>query len=140
MTTPTVIDLFAGCGGMTVGFADEGFEPILAVEWDKFAAATYAANFGEDHVRAGDIADVKNREIPSADLIIGGPPCQGYSNLGLKALSDPRNQLWREYVRFVHQAKPLVFVIENVDRFMASPEFQMLLAETDHGSLRGYTL
>lgn len=49
---------------MTVGFTQEGFDPILAVEWDRYAAATYAANFGEDHVRAGDIADVRNDEIP----------------------------------------------------------------------------
>lgn len=137
---PTLIDLFAGCGGMTVGFAEEGFTPTLAVEWDIHAAATYAANFGEDHTIAGDIADVQDREIPRADVIIGGPPCQGFSNLGLKSLQDPRNQLWREYVRFVHAAQPEVFVIENVDRFRASPEFKMLLAEADHGSLQDYTL
>jgi DNA (cytosine-5)-methyltransferase 1 len=140
MTAPTVIDLFAGSGGLTVGFHEEGFRPILAVEWERHAAATYAANFGEEHVIPGDIANVEDSEIPRADLIIGGPPCQGFSNLGLKRLDDPRNQLWREYVRFVHKARPSVFVIENVDRFMASPEFQMLLAETDHGALSDYTL
>ena len=140
MERPTVIDLFAGCGGMTVGFADEGFKPILAVEWDKFAAATYAANFGEEHVLAGDIADVRDADIPEADVIVGGPPCQGFSNLGLRRLNDPRNQLWREYMRFITRAKPKVFVIENVDRFMASPEFQMLLAETNGGVLQDYTL
>ena len=140
MTNPSMIDLFAGCGGMTVGFSDEGFEPVLAVEWDKFAAATYAANFGEDHVRAGDIAEVKNSEIPRVDLVIGGPPCQGFSNLGLKRLDDPRNQLWREYMRFIAKAKPKVFVVENVDRFSKSPEFQMLLAETEQGVLKGYQI
>jgi DNA (cytosine-5)-methyltransferase 1 len=140
MTSPTVIDLFAGCGGMTVGFSQEGFNPIMAVEWDRYAAATYAANFGKDHVRAGDIADVKDREIPTAGLMIGGPPCQGFSNLGLKRLDDPRNQLWREYMRFITRAKPLVFVIENVDRFSKSPEFEMLLAEIDHGALKNYEI
>ena len=123
MGTPTLIDLFAGCGGMTVGFAEEGYEPVLAVEWDKFAAATYAANFGEHHVRAGDIVDVPDRLIPLADLVIGGPPCQGFSNLGLKRLDDPRNQLWREYMRFITKANPQVFVIENVDRLAKSPSF-----------------
>ncbi|MEV8212520.1 DNA cytosine methyltransferase [Leifsonia sp. NPDC077715] len=140
MTTPSMIDLFAGCGGMTIGFAAEGFKPILAVEWDKAAAATYAANFGEGHVIPGDIAQVSDEEIPEADIIIGGPPCQGFSNLGLKNLDDPRNQLWREYMRFVAKAHPKVFVIENVDRFSKSPEFQMLLAEADHGALREYEL
>lgn len=140
MTNPTMIDLFAGAGGMTVGFADEGFVPVLAVEWDRFAAATYAANWGEDHIIPGDIAAVKRREIPRADLVIGGPPCQGFSNLGLKALDDPRNQLWREYMRFINTAKPKVFVIENVDRFSKSPEFDMLINEVDHGLLRQYEL
>ncbi|TDN92213.1 DNA (cytosine-5)-methyltransferase 1 [Microbacterium sp. BK668] len=135
-----MIDLFAGCGGMTVGFAEEGFRPILAVEWDRAAAATYAANFGEDHVIAGDIAGVPDHIIPAADIVIGGPPCQGFSNLGLKDINDPRNQLWREFMRFVKISNPKVFVIENVDRFAKSPEFQMLLAETEHGALREYEL
>jgi len=135
-----MIDLFAGCGGMTQGFVDESFEPILAVEWDRAAAATYAQNHGEEHVIAGDIALVPTAEIPRARVIIGGPPCQGFSNLGLKDLSDPRNQLWREYMRFVGAARPDVFVVENVDRFSKSPEFQMLLAEADHGVLKDYEL
>jgi DNA (cytosine-5)-methyltransferase 1 len=125
---------------MSIGFAEHGFRPVLAVEWDRAAAATYAANFGEDHTIAGDIALVSAKEIPRADVIIGGPPCQGFSNLGLKSLSDPRNQLWREYIRFIKVAKPKVFVIENVDRFYASPEFQMLSAEVEHGSLQNYTI
>lgn len=140
MSQPTVIDLFAGCGGMTVGFAAEGFEPVLAVEWDRFAAATYAANWGVDHVIPGDIAEVRESQIPTADLMIGGPPCQGFSNLGLKALGDPRNQLWREYMRFIRTARPQVFVIENVDRFSKSPEFQMLVSEVEHGLLRDYEI
>ena len=135
-----MIDLFAGSGGMTVGFASEGFRSIFAVEWDKAAAATYAANFGESHVIAGDIKSVPDEMIPEADVIIGGPPCQGFSNLGLKDINDPRNQLWREFVRFVKRSNPQVFVIENVDRFAKSPEFQMLLEETKHGSLRDYEL
>ncbi|WP_404433906.1 DNA cytosine methyltransferase [Microbacterium lacus] len=135
-----MIDLFAGCGGMTVGFAGEGFRPVLAVEWDQAAAATYAANFGEDHVIAGDIAAVPDEMIPAADIVIGGPPCQGFSNLGLKDLNDPRNQLWREFMRFVMKSNPKVFVIENVDRFAKSPEFQMLLAETESGALREYEI
>lgn len=140
MSQPTVIDLFAGCGGMTVGFGAEGFEPVLAVEWDRLAAATYAANWGEHHVIPGDIAEVKESQIPTADLLIGGPPCQGFSNLGLKALDDPRNQLWREYMRFIRTARPKVFVIENVDRFSKSPEFQMLVGEVEHGLLKDYDI
>ncbi|MBN3512863.1 DNA cytosine methyltransferase [Mycolicibacterium septicum] len=135
-----MIDLFAGCGGMTSGFTAQRFSPVLAVEWDLFAAATYAANFGEDHTLWRDIATVKSSEIPKADVVIGGPPCQGFSNLGTKDVNDPRNKLWREYLRVVKAANPKVFVIENVDRFMKSPEFELLLEEADHGSLSRYEL
>ena len=65
----TLIDLFAGCGGMTSGFVAEDFEPLLAVEFDLHAAATYAANFGEDHTIWRDIASVRSREIPKAQVV-----------------------------------------------------------------------
>lgn len=135
-----IIDLFAGCGGMTAGFVAEEYHPVLSVEFNLHAAATYAANFGEEHTVFGDVKGVARKQIPRADVVIGGPPCQGFSNLGSKDINDPRNQLWREYLRVVSAAKPKVFVIENVDRFMKSPEFQLLLAETENGSLNGYTL
>ncbi|MBC6450205.1 DNA cytosine methyltransferase [Actinokineospora sp. HBU206404] len=134
-----MIDLFAGCGGMTSGFVAAGFTPILAVEHNLHAAATYAANFGEDHVRWADIATVTG--IPRADVIIGGPPCQGFSNLGARDVEDPRNKLWKEYLRFVRAARPRAFVIENVDRFLASPEFALLREEAAPGGLLSeYTL
>ncbi|SEC10426.1 DNA (cytosine-5)-methyltransferase 1 [Streptomyces sp. 2224.1] len=132
----SMIDLFAGCGGMTAGFiAAKGYKPVMAVEWDLHAAATYAVNFGESHMRWGDIAGVKNDEIPSADVIIGGPPCQGFSNLGTRDVNDPRNKLWKEYIRFVRHAQPKTFVIENVDRFLKSSEFALLQAEVREGGL-----
>jgi DNA (cytosine-5)-methyltransferase 1 len=140
MSSPTVIDLFAGCGGMTAGFVQEGFKPVKAVEWNLHAAATYAANYGEDHMHWGDIGDVADDEIPDADVVIGGPPCQGFSNLGSKDVDDPRNQLWRQYLRFVTVARPKVFVIENVDRFRASTEFQLLKQEEHGGLLKDYKL
>ncbi len=134
----TLIDLFAGCGGMTVGFQREGFVPVKAVEWDAHAAATYAANFGEEHVFCGDIADLLSTDVPKVDVIIGGPPCQGFSNLGGRNPTDPRNKLWRDYLRIVQVAHPQVFVIENVDRFRSSPEFQLLMHEFDRGALQEY--
>lgn len=135
-----MIDLFAGCGGMTAGFAAEGYQSALAVEFNLHAAATYAANFGEDHTIFGDIAGVTPDQVPLADLVIGGPPCQGFSNLGSKDITDPRNQLWRQYLRIVGLSKPDVFVIENVDRFMKSAEFQLLLSEAEDGALKDYEL
>jgi DNA (cytosine-5)-methyltransferase 1 len=140
LKTFSTIDLFAGCGGLTAGFAREGFRPVLAVEWDLYAAATYAANFGEDHVLCGDIADLRSDQVPDVGVVIGGPPCQGFSNLGSRDVNDPRNRLWKEYLRVVEQANPLVFVIENVDRFVSSSEFQLLLDEADHGLIKEFEL
>jgi DNA (cytosine-5)-methyltransferase 1 len=140
MPSARVIDLFAGCGGMTAGFVAAGFDPVLAVEWELPAAATYAANHGEDHVFWGDIADLPEDRIPEADVVIGGPPCQGFSNLGSRNPRDPRNRLWREYVRVVTRARPAVFVIENVARFHSSHEFALLAAEVGDGALRDYRL
>lgn len=133
---PTLVDLFAGCGGLTSGFVAAGFEPALAVEWELSAAATYAANIGEDHIRWCDIADVQSSDVPSADVVIGGPPCQGFSNLGTKNPDDPRNKLWKEYVRIVLAANPQAFVLENVDRFSKSTEFALLMDALNGGSLR----
>ena len=84
---PTVIDLFAGCGGLTAGFVRHGYTPVLAVEHNLHAAATFAPNFGEAHTRWGDIADLD--AVPQADVVIGGPPCQGFSNLGSEPLRRP---------------------------------------------------
>jgi len=136
----TMIDLFAGCGGMTAGFVPHGFKPVLAVEWSLHAAATYAANFGEDHTIWGDIAQLSDSAIPKADVVIGGPPCQGFSNLGSRDVDDPRNQLWKQYLRVVQHARPQAFVIENVDRFVGSAQFQLLLNEADHGMIEDYQL
>src|SRR5689334_5989895 len=93
-----VIDLFAGCGGLSAGFAASGsFTPVAAVESDIQAAATYAHNFGS-HVFVGDVADWAQGSMPAADVVIGGPPCQGFSALGRRDPNDPRNTLWRHYV------------------------------------------
>ena len=67
---------------MTAGFVQHGFAPILAVEHDLHAAATYAANYGEDHTYWGDIAEIDDADIPTADDAIGGPPCQGFLESG----------------------------------------------------------
>lgn len=125
---------------MTAGFVPFGFEPVLAVESNLYAAATYAANFGESHTVCGDISQLPDGVIPEADVVIGGPPCQGFSNLGSRDVNDPRNKLWKQYLRVVQHARPQVFVIENVERFRKSPEFQLLLNEADHGMIKDYEL
>ncbi|TKK85795.1 DNA cytosine methyltransferase [Herbidospora galbida] len=144
-----IVDLFAGCGGLTQGFhsLERGhFRTVGAVELDVAAASTYAANFaaeagGSDHVYAGDIAEWDPAGLGSeVEVILGGPPCQGFSGLGKEDPNDPRNKLWTEYVRVVRALQPKVFVIENVDRFLKSREFELLDASTREGELRDYVL
>jgi DNA (cytosine-5)-methyltransferase 1 len=116
-----LIDLFAGCGGMTRGFEDTGkFRGILAVEADRDAAETYRANFGEHMVEAL-IEDVAT--FPDADVVIGGPPCQGFSPLNREAVGFERRGLWREYLRALEQAQPAAFVMENVPELLRAAEY-----------------
>lgn len=122
-----VLDLFSGAGGMALGFLQAGMEPVLALDSNAPAIATYRANFG-DHAHCIDIRDVDT--FPHADVIIGGPPCQGFSRLGKQArLARPENDLWREYMRCVEAVRPLVFVLENVPDFLKDPAYQGVVAE-----------
>lgn len=149
-----VVDLFAGCGGFTQGFHSyqpaagqtSPFRSVAAVEFDHAAAATYASNFGEGTENSCEVfpGDIKKWD-PSpykgnVDVILGGPPCQGFSGLGKENPLDPRNKLWREYVKVVSALEPKIFVIENVDRFFSSPEYKALQGSNKRGLLRNYNL
>ena len=117
-----LIDLFAGCGGMTRGFVDSGrFTPVLAVEHDRDAAATYGLNFGDHHVACASIEDVA--AFPPADVVIGGPPCQGFSPLNRADVGPERRALWREYHRALRRSGARAFVMENVPELLTSPEY-----------------
>lgn len=113
-------DLFAGVGGMSQGFKMAGnFEIAFAVEFDKDIAAAYKNNHKGTDVYANDIRDIDVKELhkkhPTIDVIIGGPPCQGFSQKGKRlSLDDPRNFLFQQFVRFVDEFKPKYFVLENV--------------------------
>lgn len=135
------VDLFAGCGGLTAGFAATGrYKSVAAVEIDPMAAATYAANFG-DYVQNVDIREWVNGSLPEADVVIGGPPCQGFSSLGRQDPNDPRNVLWREYVKALTLIQPLAFVIENVPQFLTSIQFEDLNREVaPDGVLSNYEI
>jgi len=145
MTEIRLVDVFAGCGGLTAGFVlhDHGtrFVPVGAVEFDVDAAATYAANFGDEHVFLGDVAEWLRSDVPSADVVLGGPPCQGFSRLGTRDPRDPRNRLWSRYVDVVARARPSYFVLENVPAFLGSGQFEGLRKATHRGGrLAGYRL
>lgn len=139
----TLLDLFSGCGGLTEGFTSvrdrrARFIPVGAVELDRYAAATYAANFGP-HVHQGDISDWIGAGVPSADVVVGGPPCQGFS-LGKRDPDDDRNKLWIRYAEVVASVRPLYFVLENVPPFLLSEQFRQLQEATERdGELRDYT-
>jgi DNA (cytosine-5)-methyltransferase 1 len=130
-----VIDLFAGCGGLTQGFEETGrYTPVAAVELDRQAAATYAQNFGGP-VYVGDIAEWVQTSLPAADIVVGGPPCQGFSALGKQDPADPRNAMWRQYVATLRRVRPALFLLENVPQFLRSTEFDAFEAETRRGGL-----
>lgn len=119
---PTVISLFAGCGGSSLGYSMAGFKELLAVEWDDNAVETFKLNFPGVPVYHGDIAklsvdgclQITGLKPGELDILDGSPPCQGFSTAGKRQLDDPRNQLFREYVRLLRGLKPKVFIMENV--------------------------
>jgi len=122
----TVVDLFAGCGGMSVGLMKAGFENALAVEWDASCCETFRANISERILQCA-IQEVD--VFPKCDLLVGGPPCQGFSNLGEKLPNDPRRELWRHFVRAVRDGKPSMFVMENVPPLLKSAECEEICRE-----------
>jgi DNA (cytosine-5)-methyltransferase 1 len=118
----TVISLFAGCGGSSLGYKLAGFKELLAVEFDKNAIEVFKLNFPGVPIYEGDIsnlsgedcmklANIKSGEL---DILDGSPPCQGFSISGSRKFSDKRNVLFKEYVRLLKELKPKVFVMENV--------------------------
>jgi DNA (cytosine-5)-methyltransferase 1 len=146
MSTIDIVDLFAGCGGLTKGFHDfrpvsgdtSPFRSVGAVESDIAAATTYAANFGAEHTHACRIEDWSpDSGASDVDVILGGPPCQGFSGLGKGDPDDPRNTLWRQYVKVVEALRPKIFIIENVDRFLRSPQFALLRQSAEPGGELG---
>ena len=113
----TFIDLFAGCGGMTTGLKKAGFKCVGFVEFWQPAIDTHLNNC-EGILIGKDILQVKDEEIQKfrgkVDLVVGGPPCQGFSMAGKRDPKDPRNKLFLEFIRFIGVIKPKFFIMENV--------------------------
>lgn len=133
--SPVVLDLFCGAGGMSLGFLMAGFHIGLGVDRDALACQTHAHNFRQSHTVCADIttiadplAFVQEQGLAQIDVVIGGPPCQGFSRVGRgklrqinndpRYIHDPRNQLYQEFVRFVGALRPSWFVMENVPDMM----------------------
>ncbi len=137
-----LIDLFAGAGGFSLGFKKAfgtHFAPVWANDCNKYAVATYNANFGK-HCVEGDIVELLKDErthIPQADVVIGGPPCQGFSLLNKNRSEDPRKELWRPFLEIVERSGAQVFVMENVPQLLGSDEHQHI---QEAAKARGFLL
>ncbi len=115
-----VLDLFCGCGGISEGFRLAGFKIVGGIDFNEYATITFKHNFKKSKVHNVDIAKFPDEQIDEeysdVDVIVGGPPCQGFSsaNRWQKETEDPRNKLFFEYIRFVQRIHPKVIMIENV--------------------------
>lgn len=127
-----LIDLFCGCGGMTRGFMDTGkFESVFANDWNQDAVSSYKANFDTtgEHTVGGDLIELLSDpkfKVPSADVVIGGPPCQGFSLLNKNRVGDPRRSLWYQFMKVVKASGAKVLVMENVRQLLSSEEFSQI--------------
>lgn len=139
----SLIDLFSGAGGMTLGFVGEGFsdqfESVLAIDNDPAAVDTYNANFslGESHCINADIEKwILENEIPTADIVIGGPPCQGFSLLNKKRKGDERRKLWEPYLDVVIRSRASIFIMENVQGLLKSSEYEDICSAAKSNGFR----
>lgn len=123
---PTAVSLFSGCGGFCEGMELAGFTIKCAVEVDPFATVTYRHNFPSVPLFADDIAKflgddedhVRKYGLRDTDVVFGGPPCQGYSQIGTRNLKDERNGLYKEFARVVERLQPRMFLMENVPNLL----------------------
>jgi len=127
---PTVISLFAGCGGSSLGYSAAGFKELCANEWDKSAANTFKLNFKDVPMIVGDVYNLTRASIIEATglpadfkltVLDGSPPCQGFSTAGQRKMGDDRNQLFRQYLRLVGELDPDVCILENVKGMVTGP-------------------
>lgn len=133
---PKAIALFSGCGGLSLGFAAEGFNMVGHVEIEESANKIYDINFPGSRLLGRDICDISDddmrkwiSEYGDIDVLVGGPPCQGFSLAGKRDPKDVRNQLYKYYVYIVSVLKPKVFVMENVRLLtsMKSPDGRLFI-------------
>lgn len=127
-----LIDLFSGAGGMSLGFSEEfghPFKSVWANDFNAFCVNTYNKNFGP-HCVHGDIVDILENnsfKIPEADVVIGGPPCQGFSLLNKNRDNDPRKKLWKPFLDVVDRSGAVIFVMENVPQLLGTLEHSEII-------------
>jgi DNA (cytosine-5)-methyltransferase 1 len=118
-SVPNCVDLFCGVGGLSLGLRFAGFDLVCAIDSSPPAVRTYRANIGQ-HVRQEQVTD--SIDLPDADVVVGGPPCQGFSSAGMRRQGDARNTLVACFARIVARQRPLAFVFENVEGFLTSED------------------
>ncbi|MCF7928542.1 MAG: DNA cytosine methyltransferase [Spirochaetales bacterium] len=127
-----IIDLFSGAGGLTVGFewlSGYPFQSVWANDFNDFAARSYNRNFAPVCI-SGDIVDLlsdPSTEIPEADVVVGGPPCQGFSLLNKQRSDDPRKKLWIPFMQVIDRSAARFFVMENVPQLLGSLEHEEII-------------
>lgn len=120
MSFPTVVDIFCGAGGISRGFQDAGFEVLLGIDIDEYAVKIFNKQFPQAKTIVGDIREIDYSKIKKIigrrkiDVLVGGPPCQGFSLAGKRKLDDRRNTLFYEFVRLAKEIKPSWILLENV--------------------------
>ncbi|KAF0675908.1 DNA cytosine methyltransferase [Profundibacterium mesophilum] len=142
---PVAVSLFAGCGGFCEGMEVAGFDVRVAVENDRFACETYRANFPETKLLEIDIHDFLKHEDhhrfcgDDVSVVFGGPPCQGFSQIGPRDIGDERNDLYLEYARVVQTLKPKMFIMENVPNMILMNRGHFKHAIISHFMRLGYS-
>jgi DNA (cytosine-5)-methyltransferase 1 len=144
---PIAIDLFAGAGGMSLGFEWAGFDVRAAVEYDPIHAATHKFNFPDSKIICRSVSDIDGAYIRSeafwdgdVDVVCGGAPCQGFSLIGKRSLDDPRNHLVYDFVRLVADIRPKFFVFENVRGLTIGGHKKFLHEVIEEFQQSGYTV
>jgi len=136
-----IISLFSGAGGLDLGFEKAGFKTIWANEYDKEIWETFEKNFPDTILDKRSIVNIPSSDIPNAIGLIGGPPCQSWSEAGkLKGIEDHRGQLFFEFIRVLRDKKPLFFLAENVSGMLSSRHNEALKNIKNHFIDSGYDL
>ena len=135
----TAVSLFCGAGGLDIGFERSGFKTIWANDYNADACRTHEY-WSDATVVRGDIGKINNDEIPAADIILGGFPCQGFSLSGPRKLDDSRNVLYKHYVRIVQAKQPLMFIGENVKGLLTMGDGQIMAGIVEAFSEQGYNV
>ena len=140
------IDIFSGCGGFSTGLEMAGHKCLLGVDFDKYAIESFAHNHKFAKTFLGDIKQLSRQklkdliDIESVDMVVGGPPCQGFSTVGKGDADDDRNSLFHEFVRIVKITKPKVILFENVTGMLAKKNRAVLESVFSHFEKLGYKM